>query len=128
MLETPFVRVTIDYVARVVHLHRSKRPFRTLDEVEETTRALATALPPHRRSGFGMLIDMRVAPERVTQALEPAFDRFRSETERGFERAAVVVASTLGRARSQRLQRSARVPILVADSLDEALEFLRTGR
>jgi hypothetical protein len=127
LLDNPFVRVTIDYVARVVRLHRTERAFTTLDEIEQTITALAAALPSHRRDGFGVLIDMRVAPERVTPALEPAFDRFRAETERGFARAAVVVTSTLGRARSTRLQRTARVPILIADSLTEALEFLRTG-
>ncbi|HEX5099003.1 MAG TPA: hypothetical protein VFV94_05860 [Polyangiaceae bacterium] len=72
-----------------------------------------------------MLSDCREGPVRVHPALEPAFARYRDETMRGFLRAAVIVKTTLGRIRGDRLGDSAPVPSLITESVEEALRFVR---
>jgi hypothetical protein len=113
------------HVGNLVVLTRLPLPFRRASEIEESIRELSTALPASRRAGRSIVIDMRAAPIRVEPSLDPAFARFREETERGFARVVVVVATPLGRVRSERLRALAEIPIV--NTLDEAFELLRRG-
>ena len=67
---------------------------------------------------------MRDAPMRTSPELDGAFQRFRNETERGFERVAVVAQSALGRIRSDRLKETSKVEVEVFRSIDDAVVWL----
>jgi hypothetical protein len=124
LLRTEFVEVEVDYVRRIVILRRSANAFRHPAEVDRTIVDLTNAVPDRMRSGAGILLDMRDAPVRANPELETAFERYRSETERGFARVAVVVESTLGKIRSDRLKQTSRAEVGIFLSLDEGITWL----
>lgn len=82
-----FVELEVSYADKIVLVRRTAAPFTRLGDIEATTEALARALPTERRKQHGVLVDMRLAPVRTDPSLEPAFERYRREVERGFERA-----------------------------------------
>ena len=120
-----FVEHDVSYTDKVVIERRTALPFTRLADIESTTEALARALPLERRKDHSVLLDMRLAPVRTDVALDPAFARYRSETERGFERAVLVVTSVVGRMRSERLGQGTQIPLTIVGSLDEAWNVLR---
>ena len=109
---------------RLAVLTRTSAPFQTAAEVEQFISDLSRCLPATERSGWRVLIDMRLSPIRVDPALDPAYERLRRETHAGFERVAVVVETPLGRMRAERLARGSTVALAVVGSLDEAFAFL----
>jgi hypothetical protein len=125
LFKNAHVRLSCDYAQGIVILQRTALAFQRLEEVEAATEALARALPHDKRAGFSILSDFRSAPVRVTPALEPAFARFRQETERGFSRAAIVVSTPVGRVRSDRLKDTALIPVAIVETVELALEFLK---
>jgi hypothetical protein len=106
--------------ARILLLTRTAQLFQTPLELDQCATELLAALPRDTRSGWRHLIDMRQAPVRVHPSLDPAFDRFRAETEIGFARVAVIVETPLGRVRADRL---AKPTSRIVDSIEEALLF-----
>jgi hypothetical protein len=124
LLQSDFVEVEVDYARRIVVLRRSSNAFRNSAEVDQTIAELAKAVPDRVRAGHQILIDMRGAPVRANPELDTAFERYRAETERGFERVAVLVESTLGKIRSDRLKQTAKAEVGIFLSLDEALSWL----
>ena len=114
----------MDYARRIVILRRSANAFRNSAEVDRTIVDLASAVSDRVRSGASILLDMRDAPVRTNPELDTAFERYRAETERGFERVAVVVESTLGKIRSDRLKQTSQADVGIFLSLDEGLSWL----
>jgi len=109
---------------RLVLLTRTSQAFQTAADVEHCTTEIARALPRSARGGARIVLDMRQAPVRVHPALDPAFERFRRETETGFARSAIVAVTPLGRVRADRLASAASFPMRVVGSLEAALEFI----
>jgi hypothetical protein len=124
LLRNDFVEVEVDYARRIVVLRRSANVFRNSAEVDQTIAELAKAVPDRVRAGHQILLDMRGAPVRANPELDTAFERYRAETERGFGRVAVVVESTLGKIRSDRLKATSKAEVGIFLSLDEALSWL----
>ncbi|HWP05730.1 MAG TPA: hypothetical protein VNN72_08315 [Polyangiaceae bacterium] len=114
-----------DHAQGIVVAVRTPLAFQHVEEIEATTAALVRTFPVERRKGFTILSDFREGPVRVHPALEPAFTRYRDETMRGFLRGAVIVGTTLGRIRGDRLGDSAPIPLLITESVEEALAFMR---
>jgi hypothetical protein len=108
---------------RILLISRTARAFQTASEVDECTAELARAVPVETRRGVRILIDLRLGPIRVHPALDPAFTRFRRETETGFASSAIVIESTVGRVRADRLAVPVQLPMVVVDSVEEALKF-----
>jgi len=125
LLRNEFVELEVSFTDKVVIVRRTALPFARLADIESTTDALARALPIERRKNHSVLLDMRLAPVRTDASLEPAFSRYRSETERGFERAVLVVTSVVGRMRSERLRQGTQIPVTIVGSLEEAWTVLR---
>jgi hypothetical protein len=124
VLKNDFIEVEIDYSRRVVILTRSANAFRQPDEIDRTIAELTQALPDHVRTGSRILIDMRQGPTRPKPELDTAFERFRTETERRFERVAVLVESALGKVRSDRLKSTAETEVRIFQTLDDARAWL----
>jgi hypothetical protein len=124
VLRNDFVEVEVDYSRRIVVLQRSAVPFRQPEDIDRTIVELAQAVPDHLRSGSRILIDMRQAPTRPKPELDTAFQRYRTETERGFERVAVVVESTLGKVRSDRLKSTTETEVQIFQALEAARSWL----
>jgi hypothetical protein len=124
LLGNEFVEAEVDARRKIVVLRRSASAFRQLADIEQTIADLAGALPERMRAGFSILIDMRDAPMRASPELDGAFQRYRNETERGFERVAVVVQSALGKIRSDRLKETSNVQVEVFLSIEDALVWL----
>ncbi len=116
--------ITCDHSRRVVFVQRTAVPLRRASDVEEGISALVREVPAERRVGWGIVSDYRDAPLRVHPALEPVWARYRSESERGFRRAAVVVATPVGKVRGARLGEGARIPVVIVNSMEEALRFV----
>jgi hypothetical protein len=108
---------------RIALLTRSNRAFETTAELERCVTDLARALPHDARRGLRIIIDSRCSPLRVHPALDPAFERFRKETQAGFLAAAVINESAVGRIRAERFAAPVDMPIGIVGSLGEALEF-----
>jgi len=108
---------------RIALLTRSKQAFETAAELERCVTDLARILPHAARRGLRIIVDSRSSPLRVHPALDPAFERFRKETQAGFEAAAVVNDTALGRIRTERFAASVALPIGIVGSLEEALVF-----
>jgi hypothetical protein len=125
LIRNEFVELDVHFGERVVVIRRTAERFARVADVDNAIEAIARALPLERRQGHAVLIDMRVAPVRTDPALEPAFARYRVETERGFERVVVVVTSVVGRIRSDRLGQVTRIPLTIVGSLEEAWNALR---
>jgi hypothetical protein len=109
---------------RIVVLTRTSEPFQNVAEIERCIEDFSKAVPMAGRAGWRIIIDMRVAPTRVHPALDPAFARFRKETQLGFLRAAVIVETPLGRVRAERLANTSHVSVRVVSSVEEAVGFL----
>jgi hypothetical protein len=124
LFRSAHLSLACDHVRRIVMLRRTPLPFKRVDEIDDAREALVERFPRARRGAFSILNDCRVAPVRVEPSLEPAFSRYRMETEEGFRRAAVVVATPVGAARSHRLAVGALVPTKIFGSLEAALQFL----
>ena len=124
LLQNAHVSVRLFQSRRLVLFIRTGQAFQTAPEVDECTAAFARVVPHQTRTGLRILIDMRAAPVRVHPALDPAFARLRQETQIGFARVVVLVATALGRLRSERLAELAIGDVLVVGSLEEALEAL----
>jgi hypothetical protein len=124
LLSNDFVVVDVDYARRLVVLRRSANAFRHPADVDRTIVDLTSAVPDRMRAGAGILLDMRDAPVRANPELETAFERYRTETERGFARVAVVVESTLGKIRSDRLKQTARAEVGIFLSLEDGIAWL----
>jgi hypothetical protein len=124
VLQGPYMSVRLFPSARIALLTRSALVFQTPGEVDECTEELSQALPRASRQSLRIIVDMRLGPIRVHPALDPAFERFRRETELGFLRSAVIVATPLGRLRADRLHGRTNVPMRVVGSLEDALAFL----
>jgi hypothetical protein len=120
-----FVELEVSYADKIVIVRRTAAPFARLGDIEATTEALARVLPIERRKQHAVLVDMRVAPVRTDPSLEPAFERYRREVERGFERAVVVVTTVVGRMRSERLAAAVQIPLTIVGSIEEAWTLLR---
>jgi len=115
-----------DHAQRIFVVVRTAVPFQRVEEIEATTAALARIFPTERRAGFSILSDFREGPVRVHPALEPAFTRYREESQRGFVRCAVIVATPVGRARGARLREQEHSSqLLVTESVEDALAFVR---
>jgi len=126
LFENAQLQVRCDHAQRILVVVRTDVPFQRVEEIDATTAALARVFPVERRAGFAILSDFRGGPLRVHPALEPAFTRYREESVRGFARAAVVVGSAVGRIRGDRLrEHHAGLKVLVTESVDEALTFVR---
>lgn len=109
---------------QVVVLARTTQPFQGAAEIDQCTAELSRALPHAGRRGLRAVLDMRQSPIRVHPALDPAFERFRRETQAGFASIAVVVTTALGRVRADRLASVDGAPLRVVASLEEAAEFI----
>lgn len=119
------MELDIHFTDKVVVVRRTALPFARVADTDRAIEVIARALPDHLRTGHSVLVDMRVAPLRTDPSLEPAFARYRAEVERGFDRAVVVVATVLGRVRSDRLGQTTRIPLDVVATIDEAWKILR---
>lgn len=124
VLRNEFIEVEVDYSRRIVFLRRSASPFRHPEAIDRTIAELAQALPDRVRARSGILLDMRQGPTRPKPELDTAFQRYRSETERGFDRVAVVVESALGKVRSDRLKATSEVEVQIFQSPDDAESWL----
>jgi len=124
VMKNDFVEVEVDYSRRLVIVTRSSNPFRQPGEIDRTIAELTQALPDHLRVGAKILIDMRKAPTRPKPELDMAFERFRTETERGFVRVGVLVESALGKVRSDRLKSTAETEVRIFRSLEDARAWL----
>jgi hypothetical protein len=120
VVRNAFLTVRRFPTARILLLTRTSQPFQTPSELDHCVSELFRGLPRESRSSWRNLIDMRQAPIRVHPSLDPAFDRFRAETEVGFVRVAVIVETPLGRVRADRLANPAS---RIVDSIEEALRF-----
>ena len=116
--------VASDPSRRIVFVRRTAVPLRRPSEVEAAIAALVKELPADRRPGWAIVSDYRDAPLRVHPALEPVWARYRTESERGFRRSAVVVATPVGRARGARLGGVAHIPVVIVSSMEEAIRFV----
>jgi hypothetical protein len=122
-LKSPHFGARLFHAPRIVLLTRTSQAFDSVGDIERSIEDLARAIPQRTRTGFCIIIDMRLSPTRVNPALEPAFERLRRETHAGFSCVAVVVATPLGKMRSERLSNVSNVPVRTVGSLEEALEF-----
>ncbi len=125
LLRSDLVEMDIHFADKVVVVRRTAVQFARVADLDRAVELIAGALPSERRRGYSVLLDMRIAPLRTDPSLEPAFARYRAETERGFERVVVVVATVVGRIRSDRLGQTTRIPINIVASIDEAWTILR---
>ena len=123
-LKSPHLGARLFHTPRIVLLTRTSQAFDSVSELDRSVEDLARAVPLRTRSGWSIIIDMRLAPTRVNPALEPAFERLRRETHAGFSCVAVIVATPLGKMRSERLSNVSDVPVRTVASLEEALVFL----
>jgi hypothetical protein len=123
LLKTPHLQAEVDYARRIVLLTRSALPFEKVEEIESLIVELHSKVPDSVRAGSAVLIDMREGPTRVHPALDPAFTRFRSETERAFSKVVVVVKTAIGKIRSDRLAETCHRPLAITDDFDEGLEL-----
>ena len=125
LLRSEFVELDVHYTDKVVVVRRTAVPFARVNDIDRAIDTIARALPAERRQGHAVLVDMRIAPLRTDPSLEPAFARYRAETERGFERAVVVVSTVVGRIRSDRLGQATQIPLQIVTTIDEAWNILR---
>jgi hypothetical protein len=116
-----------DYAQRILVVTRKSRPYESVADIEKMRQQFSSAAPEALRATYSVLNDYRLAPLRVHPALEPAFARLRAETERGFARSAILVATKVGAIRSGRLGDAAPIPVLISQSLEDALQFLILG-
>jgi len=122
-LKSPHLGARLFHTPRIVLLTRTSLAFDNVADIERSIEDLARAVPLRTRTGWSIIIDMRLSPTRVNPALEPAFERLRRETHAGFSCVAVVVATPVGKMRSERLSNVSDVPVRTVASFDEALAF-----
>jgi hypothetical protein len=125
LVRSEFVELDVHFADKVVVVRRTAVPFARIADIDRAIDVIANALPADRRKGHAVLVDMRAAPLRTDPSLEPAFARYRAETERGFERAVVVVDTVVGRIRSDRLGQTTQIPLDIVATIDEAWKTLR---
>jgi cytochrome b involved in lipid metabolism len=92
------------------------------DENENVLRCL---LPRHRE--FGLVVDMRQARMRNDSGFEDAMARLRRELTTHFQRAAVLLESTIGELQVSRIERDERRDAIATRSESTAFKFARGG-
>lgn len=123
-----FFALRMDYPRRILWLLRSAREFAAVEDIEGCIQALARAVPTERRKNLAILSDMREGPIRVKPALDPAHARYRTETERGFMCAAVVVQSALGKVRAVRLAEERGGRVAIVETVEQGLAHIAQRR
>jgi hypothetical protein len=126
LLRSAHVMLRLYRSRRIALLTRSEQAFETASAIDRCVSDLARGLPHAARRELRIIIDTRRSPLRVHPALDPAFERFRKETQAGFLAAAIVIASPVGRARAERFAAPVALPIAIFGSLAEALDLFDT--
>lgn len=127
LVQNAFYSLRLHKAYQVILFTRTSQPFQAAAEIDLCTSELSKALPRAARNGIRVVLDMRQGPIRVHPALDPAFERFRKETQAGFARTAVVVTTPLGRVRADRLANADGSPMRIVGSMEEAVDFINGG-
>lgn len=123
-----YFRAVADDRARVVRLVRSSTPFPTLEAAQRSFDSVASSMIGLPATGWGLLVDTRDAPVRNDEGFEEILARARGPIVARFGRAAILVASSLGKLQMARYAREdPRSPPVFGDKA-EALAYITAGR
>jgi hypothetical protein len=112
--------------SRVIRVVRTREPFESLTELDDSFRELNAYLDSRGRAKHRLLVDTRQAPSRNDTAFERAFAPHRTRMLAGFERRAVLVRSVVGKLQVQRHAREDEVDSHAFTDEAEALAWLQS--
>lgn len=124
--DSPYYRVEILAIARVVKVTRLSRPFESQQAVNTACDPVQAALDAAGRRTHRVLIDTRAAIGKNDPEYELWFESHRRRMLLGFPRAAIVVKTAIGKLHVERLLAAERLAPTPRVFLDEglALRFL----
>jgi hypothetical protein len=124
LLRTAYFELEVDPARKYVRYVRSATAFESVATYETVLDRLLEALERVERSHYAILVDMRLGPIRSGDDFDASAFRFRREVFRGFARAAVLVATEIGRLQVTRHAREQGGGPTVFRDEGEALRFL----
>lgn len=123
LLSDAHFEMVYDEAARVVSLRRTTAPFSTITQMTDGFEGINRILDGIGRSNVALIVDTREAPPRNDPAFESAFAPLRSKMFRGLRRAAVVVATPIGRLQVERHAREDRTGVRAFTDAVEARTY-----
>jgi hypothetical protein len=117
-------RIEEDIANRVLRYTRNEVAFQSLDELERSFHESSAAIDRLGRDGYGLLVDLRVAPGSNNPEFEQVVARSRKKLVGGFRRVAVLVSTFAGALQVQRHAREDGGGMVVFREEAEALAYL----
>lgn len=113
-----------DEAHRVAVLRRTPVPFTSIQEIVESNDRVLEQLRPYH-AGYGVIVDMRQAPQRNDPTFENAMSRLRNRVTEVFARVAVLLDSAVGVLQVDRLGRAEGGKTYATQSESAATRFAR---
>jgi sulfite reductase alpha subunit-like flavoprotein len=113
-----------DETHRVAVLRRTPVPFKSIEEIVESNDRVLEQLRPYH-AGYGVIVDMRQAPQRNDPSFENAMSRLRNRVTEVFARVAVLLDSAVGVLQVDRLGRAEGGKTFATQSESAANRFAR---
>lgn len=113
-----------DEAHRVAVLRRTPVPFKSIEEIVESNDRVLEQLRPYH-AGYGVIVDMRQAPQRNDPSFENAMSRLRNRVTEVFARVAVLLDSAVGVLQVDRLGRAEGGKTFATQSESAATRFAR---
>lgn len=109
---------------RIAVLRRTPVPFKSIDEIVESNDRVLDQLRPYH-AGYGVVVDMRQAPQRNDPSFENAMSRLRNRVTEVFARVAVLLDTSVGVLQVDRLGRAEGGKTFATQSEAAATRFAR---
>lgn len=123
LLSDAHFEMVYDDAVRVVSLRRTTAPFSTISQMRDGFEAVNRILDGIGRSTISLVVDTREAPPRNDPDFEKAFAPLRSKMFRGLRRAAVLVATPIGRLQVERHAREDKTGVRAFTDAAEARTY-----
>jgi hypothetical protein len=112
----------------ILIVRRSSAPYESAEEVKSSFAELEAALSEYHRKHFGLLVDLRSAPQRNDPEYEKVAASEPVALSRDFARVAVLVRTAAGKLQVGRHIRTSGVKMQLFNDEAEALEYLQPRR
>lgn len=109
---------------RTCTLRRTPVPFKSIDEILQSNDSVLEQLRPYH-AGYGVIVDMRQAPQRNDPSFENAMARLRNRITEVFARVAVLLDTSVGVLQVDRLGRAEGGKTFATQSESAAARFAR---
>lgn len=124
MFQTPYFRVAVDRLRRLVWIIRSQEPYPDYETARDQLQQVNGVIPNSQRHGWSLLIDLREARGRNDPRFEQLIAEHRPALFAGYERRVVLVRTAVGQMQLQRQERETGTTAALYRDFEAAVRYL----